>query len=516
MARELKGYFHCLRENTEKYITFSVQIKKVLDNDNDIDNDNDNDKDKVKVKTVKYRLKFTDSYIFMQDSLSNLVDNLSEINNKEPKNKFTDSMRSMTDSLSQSIDEVSKIDREISQIDEKESKNKFIDNMRSMVFSLTQSINKISEIDRKISQIDKKEPDNMFIDNMRSMIDSLSQSINKISEIDNDISQTDNKFRPMISSLSHSIDKISEINNKISQDELIKKFPNTYQLCNKDLNKFELLLRKGVYPYEYMDSWKRFKEESLPDKESFYSELNNEHITDEDYEHAQKVCDTFKIKNLGEYHDLYVQSDTALLADVFENFRDKCIEIYKLDPAHFLSAPGQAWQACLKKTEVELELLTDNDLLMMFEEGTQGRMCQASYGYAKANHKYMKNYDKNKESSLLIYDDANNLYGFAMCKKLPVSDFKWVDDLSIFTEDFIKNYDEEDDTGYLFVVDVEYPKNLHKLHSDLPFLPERMKINKCTKLVCSTRNKENYVIHIIVLKQAVNHGLKLTKVHRII
>ena len=163
---------------------------------------------------------------------------------------------------------------------------------------------------------------------------------------------------------------------------------------------------------------------------------------------------------------------------MFENFRDKCIEIYRLDPAQFLSAPGQAWQACLKKTEVKLELLT--------------------------------------ESSFLIYDDTNNLYGFPMCKKLPVSGFKWADNLSIFTEDFIKNYDEEDDTGYLFVVDVEYPKNLHKLHSDLPFLPERMKINKCTQLVCSTQNKENYVIHIRALKQALNHGLKLTKVHRII
>ena len=128
----------------------------------------------------------------------------------------------------------------------------------------------------------------------------------------------------MQDSLSNLVDNLSGINNKvsesdekISQETLIKTFFNTYQLCNKDLNKFALLLRKGVYPYEYMDSWKRFKEESLPDKESFYSELNNEHITDEDYEHAQKVCDTFKIKNLGEYHDLYVQSDTTLLADGF-------------------------------------------------------------------------------------------------------------------------------------------------------------------------------------------------------
>ena len=155
-------------------------------------------------------------------------------------------------------------------------------------------------------------------------------------------------------------------------------------------------------------------------------------------------------------------------------------------------------------------------MLIMIEEGTRGGMCQATYRYAKANNKYMKNYDKNKESSFLIYDDANNLYGFAMCKKLPVDGLKWVDDLSIFTEDFIKNYDEESDIGYLFVVDVEYPKNLHKLHSDLPFLPERMKINKCTKLVCNVQDKENYPVHVLALKQALNHGLKLTKVHRVI
>ena len=152
--------------------------------------------------------------------------------------------------------------------------------MRSMMTSLSQSINKISEIDRKISQINKKEPDNKFIDNTTSMMTSLSLSIDKVSEIDNKISQIDtketkNKFtdsmRSMINLLSQPIDKVSEIDNKISQAPLIEKFPNTYQLCNKDLNKFALLSRKGVYPYEYMDSWERFKEESLPDKESFYS-----------------------------------------------------------------------------------------------------------------------------------------------------------------------------------------------------------------------------------------------------
>ena len=141
--------------------------------------------------------------------------------------------------------------------------------------------------------------------------------------------------------------------------ELIKKFPSIYQFCNEDINKFVSLLRKGVYPYEYMDSWERFDETSLTDKKSFYSESNLEDITDKDYAQTQKVFKELKLKNLGDYHDLYVQSVTLLFADVFENFRNKCIEKYELYPAHCLSASGLAWQACLKKTGVELELLTN-------------------------------------------------------------------------------------------------------------------------------------------------------------
>ena len=372
--------------------------------------------------------------------------------------------------------------KKITQIDKKEPDNEFTDNMRSLIASLLQSIDKISEIDKKIVQIDKKEPENEFVDNMRSTVASLSQSI----------------------------DKVSEINKEISQIELIKTFPNTYKFSNGDLNKFYLLLRKVVYPYEYMDSWERFNETELPDKESFYSELNKEGITDEDYAHAQKVWDALNIKNLGEYHDLYVQSDTSLLADVFENFRDKCIEKYEVDPAHFLSAPGLARQTCLKKTGVKLELLTDNDMLMMFGDGIRGGMCQAVHRYYKANNKNMKNYDKNKAFLFLLYLDANNLYGWAMSQKLPIDNFKWIekDDLLKFDENFIKNYDENNDKGYILEVDIEYPKNLRKLHSDLPFLPERMTINNCTKLVCKVQDKENYVVHIRALKQALNHGLK--------
>ena len=209
-----------------------------------------------------------------------------------------------------------------------------------------------------------------------------------------------------------------------------------------------------------MDSWDRFNETSLPPKEFFYSELNLEDISDKGYLHAQKVWGEFGIRNLGEYHDLYVQTDTLLLADVYEKFRDKCIEIYGLDPSYFLSAPGLAWQACLKVTNVNLELLTDVDMLLMIESGIRGGMCQSIHRYAKANNKYMNNYDKSIKSSYLMYLDANNLYGWAMSKKLPVNGFKWENDLSRFNKNFIKNYNENSDVGYFLEVDIEYPKQL--------------------------------------------------------
>ena len=167
---------------------------------------------------------------------------------------------------------------------------------------------------------------------------------------------------------------------------------------------------------------------------------------------------------------------------MFENFRDMCLKEYELDPAHFVSLPGLAWQACLKKTNIELELLTDYDMLLMVEKGIRGGICHSIQRYAKANNKYMKNYNNNEESSYIQYLDANNLYGWAMSKKLPTNGFKWIDNDEI-NEDFIKNYDENNDKGYILEVDVKYPKRLHELHSDLPFLSERMEVNKCKKLV---------------------------------
>ena len=264
LVKEFKGNFECLGENTEKYITFSVPIKKKIEN---------------KDLEITYKMKFIDSYRFMLSSLSKLVDNLSEgIHN----NKCLDC-------------------------------NSCLDYVR---------ITKNEKLVLKCFNCD------------------------------------------------------SYYKKKFNED-LIKKLKNTFSFCNSDLNKFILLLRKGVYPYEYMDSWERFNETSLPSKEDFYSNLNREDIDDIDYRHGNNVFKGFKLENLGDYHDLYVQSDTLLLADVFENFRDRCIKVYELDPAHFVSLPGLAWQACLKKTNIELELLADYGMLLMVEEGIRGGICHS-------------------------------------------------------------------------------------------------------------------------------------------
>ena len=175
-----------------------------------------------------------------------------------------------------------------------------------------------------------------------------------------------------------------------------------------------------------MDSWERFNEILLPPKKAFYSKLNLEDISDKDYLHDQKVWEEFGIRNLSEYHNLYAQIATLLLSDVFEKFRDKCIEIYGLDPSDFLSA------------NVKLELLIDIDMLLMVEKGIRGGMCQSVHRHAKANDKYMKDYNKSIESSYSMYLNANNLYGRAMAKQLPVNSFKWKNDLSRFNENFIK------------------------------------------------------------------------------
>ena len=203
-----------------------------------------------------------------------------------------------------------------------------------------------------------------------------------------------------------------------------------------------------------------------------------------------------------------------MLSDVFESFRNKYLEIFELDPPYFVSAPaGLAWQAYLKKKRVKLELITDFDMLLMIEKGIRGGICQATYRCAKANNKDMKNYDKNTESSYIEYLDANNLYGWTLSQTFPVKGFKWVKEkkLSKFDKDFIKSYDEDSSTGYFLEVYIDYPKKLFNFHKDLPFLPERKKVEKVEKLICSIEDKEKYVIHKRALKQALNHRISIKK-----
>ena len=218
-----------------------------------------------------------------------------------------------------------------------------------------------------------------------------------------------------------------------SLDSLVKNLPedalNNLRREFPEEEKLNLLKRKGVYPYEYMDGLDRLKETQLPPREAFYSRLTGEDISDEDYQHALNVWNAFEMKTLQDYHDLYNDTDVLLLADVFENFRNICLENYKLDPAHYFRAPGLAWDACLKMTGVELELLTDVDMLLMVEKGIRGGISIISNRYGKANNKYMrKSFNKALPSKYLQYLDANNLYGAAMSMDLPTQGFKWMNE----------------------------------------------------------------------------------------
>ena len=270
--------------------------------------------------------------------------------------------------------------------------------------------------------------------------------------------------------------------------------------------KLSLVKRKGFYPYEYMNSLERFKEDKIPSKEAFYSRLTGEGISDEDYEHVGKVWKVFEMKTLQDYHDLYNVTDVLLLADVFENFRNVCMENYKLDPAHYFTAPGLAWDACLKITDVELELLSDIDMLLMIEKGIRGGISMISNRHSKANNKYMgESFIDTMIFIYIMYLDANNLYGWAMSKPLPTHGFKWmkVDELETWELH-----------SCILEVDLECPKNLHDLHNDYPLAPEQIVVNKVSKLIPNLGDKKNYVLHYENLKQYLKLGLKLTHIHR--
>lgn len=279
-----------------------------------------------------------------------------------------------------------------------------------------------------------------------------------------------------------------------------------------------LVTRKGVYPYEYTNSWDKLDETNIPDKKCFYNSITDEQISEENYKHAIEVWNRFKCKNLGEYSDLYLRTDVLLLADVFENFRDICLENYDLDPAYYLSVPSLTFDAMLKYTKVELELLNDYDKYLFIEKGIRGGITTCVKRHALANNPYMGvSYKSDRPVSYLTYIDANNLYAVGMEKPMPKNSFCWLTSKEIENFDVL-SIEDNSPVGYIIESDIGYPTYLHDNHNDLPFLPEKTcpKWSKQKKLLTTLHDKKRYICHYMNLKQAIRNGLVVKRLRRIL
>ena len=379
----------------------------------------------------------------------------------------------------------------------------------------------------------------------KKKIDVIAQNSEKFINIGFDSLSVKDSF----SFITASLDKLVSMTKYDNTDEkerskwvLRENWQSNFRYSSKnDIIKTEkcldILTEKGVYPYDCMNSFDKFNDEQLPSKEQFYSRLTEEGITNDDYTKAKQIWKHFDIKNMGEYHDLYLKTDVLLLTDVFENFRDMCLSYYGLDPVYYYTLPNFAFDAMLKLTGMEIDLVYDQEMYEMIEAGLRGGMTQTTCKKVEANNKYMgSDYDKNKASSYINYLDANNLYGLSMIQKLPYRNLKWDDKI---TEEDIINYDNGR-TGYLLEVDLEYPKELHDLHNDYPLAPEVMNVKanmlsekqveiyklingskepkdeKTKKLILNLNDKSKYVVHMRTLQFYLKHGLKLKKIHRAI
>lgn len=283
----------------------------------------------------------------------------------------------------------------------------------------------------------------------------------------------------------------------------------------KNPGEIDLLTRKGVFPYDYLDSMERLAEPRLPSIEKFYNKLTDKNCEPKDYEHAQNVWNFFNCRTLGDYITIYLKTDVLLLADIMENFRKVCLNIYKLDPCQFITLPGFSWEAMLKHTKVELELLTDLEMVYFVKQGIRGGLVQCNKKHSVANNQYLSNYDPLKPKLSIVYLDANNLYGWAMSEYLPYGGFKWVENINDFNIDSIS---ETSDIGYILEVDLDYPIDIHDAHNDLPFcaknqLPPQ---GKTKKLITDLNNKSNYIIHYRTLQQCKEYGLEIKKIHKIL
>ena len=250
----------------------------------------------------------------------------------------------------------------------------------------------------------------------------------------------------------------------------------TEELGSKTL---ELLKQEDAYPYQYMDSFKRFNQENLPDKKCFHSSVKDGttgddgkklygHISDEDYLTANKIWNEFSMINMGDYHDYYLKKDVLLLADVFEKFIDTCLKFYRVDPCHYFSSPGLSWNVMLKMIGVRLEKFVDIDMYLFIEKGLKGGISYIAKRISKVNNKYMKNCGPKKSSRYISCLDINNLHGWVICSYLPYGRFKWLKNVDDFDVNSISKNNLE--------VDLDYPNELHVLHSDYPLAPEKLAI----------------------------------------
>ncbi|XP_039291063.1 uncharacterized protein LOC120352839 [Nilaparvata lugens] len=259
-------------------------------------------------------------------------------------------------------------------------------------------------------------------------------------------------------------------------------------------------------------------EESLPPIEEFYSSLCDSTISADDYRHAQTVWKHFNCRTLGQYSDLYLKTDVLLLADIMESFRNISLETFKLDPAHYFTLPGFSFDAMLKYTKIKLELLTDYSMYAFFHSSIRGGIVTCVHRHAVANNHYTgAPYNTKKPNSFLAFLDINNLYGYSMCAALPRANFAWMsrDEIDNAVAN-MKNWSKDQTVGYVLEVDIEYPKDLHDAHNDFPFLAKNQKVfpSNQTRLITSLTNHTNYVCHYLLLKQAIEHGLKLTNIRR--
>jgi hypothetical protein len=304
-----------------------------------------------------------------------------------------------------------------------------------------------------------------------------------------------------------------------------------------------LLLRKGVYPYSYMSNEARYAETQLPEKDAFFNDLREEAISEKDYEHAQNVWQTFNIKNMGEYTDLYVLSDVLLLADVFEAFRESVHHNFQLDVCHYFSAPGVSFDSMLLHSNVELELLVEIDSYQMFENALRGGVAMIAKRYSRANNRYIQDeFDETKPEKYLFYIDANGLYSRTMQEFLPTGGFRFLTSPQE-RETALKEIDTlpaDSSYGYILEVDFDVPDSIHDLTADYPLAPEHLQVSeemlsplqielldnldmlkgfrssKVRKLVPNLLPKKNYVLHYRNLQFYKRMGLIVTKVHRIV